>query len=177
MKNEKTLRRLLVPFEYDKKRVTKDRKGKMFESCVLLVQGEFSDSVTMSPVVYTKEELMKIPANLSMKSDYFPLDDDRIYLNVDHKPNDTLSRIGYVPNIYYLNGALKGDVYMHCLTQNSRDIRVLADAGYVKSLSVEILTSDRYGDDGKLYAEDIVMLGLAIVLNPACPEASLIPND
>ena len=177
MKEKKTLRRLLVPFEYDTKRVIKDGKGKMYEACVFLTEGEFSDSITRAPIVYTKEQLMRIPSNLSMKAEYLPLEDDRIYCNIDHNPSDTLSRIGYVPNLYYSNKALKGDLYLHCLTQNSKDIRTMIDAGYVNSLSVEILTNDRYGDDGRLYAEDIVMLGIATVLHPACPEARIIPRN
>ena len=173
MKEGKTLRRLLVPFEYDRKRITKDRKGKLYEECILLNEGEFADSVSRAPVVYTKEQLMQIPNNLHMKSEYFPLDDDKIYLNVDHKPMETLSRIGYVPNIYYTKGALRGDIYLHCLTQNSNEIKTLIDSGYVNSLSVEIMTSDRYGDDGRLYAEDIVLIGLAVVLAPACTSTKI----
>jgi len=107
MKEEKTLRRLLVPFKYDKRRIFKDGKGKLYQDCVLLNEGEFSDSITMAPVVYTNEQLMKIPNNISMKSEYFPLDDDKIFLNVDHNPMEVLSRIGYVPNIYYYDKALR----------------------------------------------------------------------
>ena len=166
MKEEKTLRRLLIPFAYDKKRITKG-EGRLYQDCVLLNEGEFSDSITRAPVVYTKEQLMKIPDNISMKAEYFPLDDDKIFLNVDHKPTEVLSRIGYVPNIYYFDKALRGDIYLHCLNQSSRDIRLMIDAGEVNALSVEIMTSDVFADDGKLYAEDIVLIGLAIVTHPA----------
>ena len=176
-KDGMTLRRLLTPFEYDKKKITKG-DGRLYQDAILLKEGEYSDSITMSPIVYTKEQLKAIPNHISRKSDYFPIDDDRIYLNMDHRPNEVLTRIGYVPNIYFLDNALRGDIYLHCLTRNSNDVRRLIDAGYVSHLSVEIMTKDSYSvEDDKVYAEDIVLVGLAVVLHPACPDSRIMPED
>ena len=165
--SEKSLKRLLVPFKYDKKIITKG-EGRRYNGMEILHVGEFTDSIGRVPVVYSSEELSEIPNNLSMKDEYFTIEDDRIFINTDHKPDEVLSRIGYAPNIYFENGILKADGYLHCLTQQSRDVKTLIDSGYVNSLSVEIMTDDEFShEDHKLHAKNIVLLGIAIVCFPA----------
>jgi len=164
-KKEATLRRLLVPFKYDKKIIAKG-DGRRYNGVEMLHAGIFSDSISRSPINYSANELSKIPNNICKKEEYFTLEDDRIFWNTDHEPDKVLSRIGYVPNIYFEDDTLKGDAYLHCLTHASNDVRILIDAGYVNGLSVEILTKDKY-IDGEIHATDIVLVGLAVVCNPA----------
>jgi hypothetical protein len=169
-KEEKKLKRLIIPLEYNKKFIAKG-DGRRYHDSILLKEGEYTDSISMTAVFYSGEELKKVAS-----SKYYDLDgDDKIYLNVDHEPYRALSRIGYVYNIHYNNKSLKGDLYLHRLTTNSKDAVVLIDSGYVTGLSVEILTDDEY-IDGKIYARDIELIGLALVTDPACPSSHVVTD-
>ena len=103
---------------------------------------------------------------------YLDLDQDKIYLNLDHEPSKVLNRIGYLYNVYFFKNAIKGDLYLHRLTSASKDAIALIDADFVSGLSVEILTHDEWVDQ-KLYAKDIELLGLALVTFPADPAARI----
>lgn len=165
--SEKSLKRLLVPFKYDKKIVTKG-EGRRYNGMEILHAGEFTDSIGQVPIVYSSEELSKVPNTLSKKNEYFTIEDDRVFINIDHRPDEVLSRIGYAPNIYFEGDTLKADGYLHCLTQQSKDVKTLIDSGYVNSLSVEIMTDDEFShEDHKLHAKAIVLMGLAVVTMPA----------
>lgn len=175
MKNEKTVRRLLISLDYDKKLILKG-DGRLYSDAVLLNSGIHSDSITRNPTIYTDLELSKAAGRWGMKSQYYDLDDDRVYIDLDHRVDEVLKRIGYVKSIHFKNGAIRGDLFMHRLTQNSRDTCTLINAGIVNSLSVEILTQDNIvHEDGemKIYAEDIELIGLAVVTMGADPKAGV----
>ena len=165
MSEEKTLRRLMIPFAYDKKNIAKG-DGRRYNKCEILHVGSHSDSISRTEIFYSAEELKKAALAITEKNKYFNLDQDKIYLNLDHEPSKVLSRIGYVYNVYFSNDSIKGDLYLHRLTSASKDSVALIDADFVSGLSVEILTRDVW-EDHKLCAKDIELCGLSLVTYPA----------
>ena len=127
MKEKKTLRRLMIPFKYNKKAFAKG-DGRRYTDCELLHIGAFTDSISRTEIHYTEEELRKAASKVMGKSNYLDLDQDKIYLNLDHEPNRVLSRIGYLYNVYYHKDAIKGDLYLHILTSASKDAIAIIDA-------------------------------------------------
>jgi len=154
---EKTLHRPLIPFKYNNKILQKSSDVRIYMDAILLTPGEFSDAMTMAPVVYTASELDKSAKRW-----------EENFLNVDHSW-DTLDRIGYIKDTYSKKGVVHGDLHIYPITQRAKDTISLIDAGLVNWLSVEIMTQDRWdSDDNKRYAEDIVFIGCAVVTHPAC---------
>ena len=159
---EKNLHNPTVPFKFDKKLITKSTDFRIYRDTTLLTPGEFSDSITRSPVVYTDEELSKSATNWTDN-----------YLNVDHS-FEVQKRIGFIKNCYYKNNSVKGDLYIHQLTDASKETIALIDAGLVNWLSVEILTEDEWNSiDNKRYATNIEYIGAAVVLHPACENTKI----
>lgn len=173
MKEKRTVRRLLVPFSYDRKKITKG-DGRLYQDCTLLNEGEFVDSIVQVPAYYSGDELKKAAISWNNKSKYHDLDEDRTYVDLDHKVYEVLARIGYVANVHYSDKALKGDIFLHLLTRPSKDTKILIDAGYINHLSVEITTHDKYSaKDSMVFAEDINLLGVAVVTVGADPNATV----
>jgi len=166
MTEEKKLRRLMVPFKYNKKIFAKSGDARRYSECELLHVGGYADSISRTEIYYSPQELAKAANTAMEKSKYFDLDHDRIYLNLDHEPSKVLNRIGYVHNLYFSKDSLKGDLYLHRLTSASKDAIAMIDADFVSGLSVEILTMDEW-EDQKLCAKDIELVGLALVTYPA----------
>lgn len=154
---EKNLHNPIIKFDYDKKYISKDTDFRIYRDAIMLTPGEFTDSLSRYPVVYTEEELKK---SAKIWSDN--------YLNVDHS-FEVQKRIGFVKNSYYKDGGVRGDLYIHQLTNASKETIALIDAGLVNWLSVELLTEDKWNaEDNKRYASDIEFIGCAVVLHPAC---------
>lgn len=160
-KNEmvETIHTVHVGFEYDKTQVGKDSKTKIYRDATLLTPGTFSDSLTRSPVKYSKDVLSKTYNN--WKSNY---------LNINHS-YEVLDRIGRVMNPHFSDGKVKGDLYIYPITENARDTINLIDEGLINWLSVEIRTLDKWNRNEERCVEDIEYLGLAVVSEPACKEA------
>ena len=163
MKNKDlSYHKLIQPFKYDKKILQKYGDARVYRNSTLLTPGSWTDAMTMAPVEYTSEELSKSASNWEAN-----------YLNVDHSWN-TLDRIGYVNNPYFMNNSVMGDLYIYPITQNAKDTIALIDADLVNSLSVELYSRDVWDsatDTRK--ATDIVFCGLAVVTSPACKESRI----
>lgn len=152
-----------VPLKYNTKILQKSSDVRIYKDTILLTPGEFSDAMTMSPVVYTDFELQKSAQNW-----------DSDFLNIDHSWG-TLDRIGYVKNTYGKKGIVYGDLHIYPITQRAKDTISLIDAGLVNWLSVEIMTHDRWDNkEKKMYAEDITFIGCAVVTHPACENTRII---
>lgn len=126
----------------------------------------------MSPVVYSNDELEKATQLWSRKC--LELDDERIFINADHRPDESLKRVGYLPKVYFKDNAIRGDLYFHRITQNSKEIVKMIDAEYLNGLSVEIITEDYWDSDtNKRCASNIELVGLAVVTMPADSKAKV----
>ena len=75
-------------------------KSRIYRDTILLTPGEFSDSITMSPVNYTADELAKSATNWSAN-----------YLNVDHC-FEVNKRLGFINNPYWDGNSVKGDLFI-----------------------------------------------------------------
>ena len=154
-KVERHLHNAMIPFEYNKKVLTKSTDVRIYNDCALLSVGSWSDSITRSPIEYTAKAL-ELGANNWEEN----------YLNVDHS-YETRNRLGFVENTYYKDGKVYGDLYLYPITTVAKDIIALIDGGFVNWISVELLSNDTWEDDSRCYAKDITFIGAAIVLYPA----------
>jgi hypothetical protein len=164
-KNERSLHFPLIPFEYNKKILSKSTDVRIYKDTILLTEGEFCDSITRSPIVYTSEEISKGATNWSSN-----------YLNLDHS-FEVQKRLGFVKNTYYKDKAVRGDLYIFPITQAAKDTIALIDADLVNWLSVEITTEDYWNnEDDKRYASNIEYIGAAICLYPADSKTRIKPQ-
>ena len=164
-KNERSLHFPMVPFEYNKKILTKATDVRIYRDTILLTAGEFSDSITRSPVVYTEEAIAK-------SADKW----EENYLNLDHS-YEVLKRLGFIKNTYYKDGKVRGDLYIYPITQAAKDVIAQIDAGLINWLSVEITTQDYWDTEtNQRYADDISYIGAAVVTMPACKNSRIIED-
>jgi len=164
-KNERNLHFPVIPFEYNEKIISKSTDVRIYREAVLLTEGEFTDSISRSPIMYTKAEISKGSSNWSNN-----------YLNLDHS-FEVLKRLGFVKNPIFRDGCLKGDLYIFPITQAARDVIAQIDNGLVNWLSVEITTEDYWNNkDNKRYASNIEFMGAAIVLMPADKNTRINPE-
>jgi hypothetical protein len=167
MKNEKRhLHSPVIPFKYDKKQLSMATDARIYRDCAMLKVGSWSDSISMSPIIYTKEALKAGSTN--WKSNY---------LNVDHS-FETRNRLGFVTSPYFKGDTVFGDLHIFPITTVSKDIIALIDADLVNWISVELTSKDDWNDDaGEMYANDIQFMGAAIVLYPAVKDGTYIKKD
>jgi hypothetical protein len=163
MKTKRNLHFPVIPFRYDGKILTKSTDVRIYKNVILLTSGEFTDAMSMTPTLYTDENI-KLSASRWEEN----------YLNLDHS-YEVLKRLGFVKNTYYNNGAVRGDLYIFPITEEAKSTIGLIDAGLVNWLSVE-LTSEDYWDNSKQKrcAGDITFIGAAVVTSPACPDTRII---
>ena len=155
----KTLHTPYVKFEYNKRLIGKASDVRIYRDVTMLTEGAFSDSLTMESVAYRKDVLQKTVKNWRSN-----------YLNIDHY-NIVLDRIGRVENPRWEDGKVKGDLYIHPITQTAKDTIALIDSGEVNWLSVEIMTEDAWDKNNERYVKDMDYIGLAVVTAPACKGA------
>jgi len=161
-KSERNLHSPLIPFKYDKKVLSKSTDVRIYRDTTLLTVGEYADSMSPAPVVYTEQALKDSATNWSSN-----------YLNVDHS-FEVQKRLGFIKNAYWRDGKVMGDLYIFPITQAAKDTIALIDAGLVNWLSVEITTRDEWNsEDNKRYANDIEFIGAAVVLYPADPHTRI----
>ena len=163
MKKERNLHNPLTKFSYKAKELSSDTDVRIYRDTILLTPGEFTDSMSMSPVAYTEEAISKSADNW-----------EENYLNLDHS-YEVLKRLGFVMNTYYKDCAVRGDLYIYPITQAARDTISMIDAGLINWLSVEITTEDSWDpNDNKKYASNISYIGAAVVTTPACEDSRII---
>jgi len=153
---DKTRHKLSVPFKYESKIISKSSDVRIYRNAELLHPGEFSDSITRAPVIYTASTLQKGATNWTED-----------FLDIDHSWG-TLDRIGRIKNPRGKNGTIYADLHIYPITQRAKDTIALIDAGIVNSLSVELMSNDRWDpEDSKRYADDIEFIGCAVCTHPA----------
>ena len=158
-------KRFVIPFKYSKGNIIEKGDKKIYKNVVLLTEGIYIDSGTEQPHLFHASLLRQFAKNWSSH-----------YLNIDHKYDSTLHRIGYVKNPRIKDDALIADLEITMKTQNGRDIVSLIDEGLVNSLSIEAEIEDKYDYEKEYYvATAIEFTGAAVVVNPACPEAKIKP--
>lgn len=93
-------------------------------------------------------------------------------------PRSVAEGIGRIENQRPGTDAAIGDLRLHGLTQTSRDIIALVEAGEVDAFSPELVGPERYNADEKVYEKTaITFLGGAIVAKGACSTCTLRRNN
>ena len=93
-------------------------------------------------------------------------------------PRSVAEGIGRIENQRPGTDAAVGDLRLHGLTQLSRDIIALVEAGEVDAFSPELVGPERYNADEKVYEKTaITFLGGAIVAKGACATCTLRRNN
>lgn len=155
-----TIHKHILNLSYDNVSLSQYEDFRIYRNATILTPGEWSDSITREPVVYTAQELEKSATNWKEN-----------YLDLDHSfaVND---RIGYVMNPHADKGEVKADLYILRKIQAGKDTIERIDCGLVNGVSAELTTTDRYDFKENIYkAEDITFLGAAICIFPACVNA------
>ena len=156
-KKIKSLHYPKISFKYNTKIISKSSDARIYTDCILLTEGEYSDSIGRQPVVYSQYELSKAVKNWESN-----------YLNLDHS-FEVLKRLGFIKNPHLgKNGEILGDLYIFPITQTARDTIALIDNGLINWLSVELTSEDTWDSIVcKRNATDIRFIGAAIVTYPA----------
>jgi len=166
MSEERQTHRVLTKFKFNDKIIEKAGGARIYRDTTLLTPGSWSDSLGMSEVEYTPEELKKSAKHW-----------DANYLNIDHNWG-VLSRIGHIENTHWSDNAVKGDLYIYPITNTSRDTIALIDAKLINELSVELMSRDVWkSEDTKRYATEITYMGAAVVTMGACRETKIQEDD
>lgn len=158
-----TIHKHILNLSYDNVTLSQYEDFRIYKNATILTPGEWTDSITREPVVYTASELEKSATNWKEN-----------YLDLDHSftVND---RIGWVRSGHAENGCVKADLYINKRIQSGKDTIEKIDCGLVNNLSAELTTTDRYNFSvNKYYAEDIIFLGCAVVCYPACANSRII---
>ena len=145
-----------IKLEYDTKIIRKSHDYRIYKDAILLTPGEWSDSITNSPIRYSAGALSKYSSNWTSK-----------YLNLDHEWS-VVNRIGMVEKPKFFNGKLMADLYINPITTNARDTIALIDADMIQHLSVELQSDDYWDSSDRIRcADNIEFIGCAVVTMPA----------
>ena len=157
-----TIHKHILTLSYENVSLSQYEDYRIYKNATILAPGEWTDSITREPIVYTDKNLELGAAN--WKSDF---------LNLDHS-FATDDRIGWVKNGHADNGCVKADLYINKKLQKGKDTIERIDCGLVNGVSAELTTTDRYDfGNNKYYAENICFLGAAVCLFPACDAAKV----
>ena len=138
-------------------------KGMLIHDAILLAEGTWTDSYQQTPCKYKSEVLEKYSNNW--------LDNSIWSRHPGGTPRSVDEKIGQVVNPHYdpKYKAVMGDISFHMMSQKSRDIAEMIDAGLVNAVSVELGGTEKYNAKDKCYeAETIDFFGLAVVDKGAC---------
>ena len=136
------------------------------KNVVLLAEGEWHDSLSSYPTIYTPENLAEFTVA------------DNTGWAVHSFSRGLNEEIGEFTNPRYdaSKHAILVDIFLHGLTQTSRDvigaIRARAKRGQNSYVSVEMLTNDVMSDEG-MVATNIVITGWVTTPNPACQKCRI----
>lgn len=152
----KSLHRIEIPLKWNQKIFSKSTEFRIYNDVCLLTPGEYTDSISMVPILYRDNVMKKYATN--WKSEW---------LNLDHS-RDVRSRIGYVRNHYWNGKAIMGDLYIFPGTTAGTDTISLIDSGLINKLSVEVMSNDSWnGEEQVRQVDEMEFLGTGIVTEPA----------
>lgn len=136
----------------------------------LLAAGTWTDSAQRTPCKYGSETVTRDAANWA---------DSTLWArHTGGVPRSVAEGIGRVENQRPGTDAAVGDLRLHGLTQLSRDIIALVEAGEVDAFSPELVGPERYNADERVYEKTaITFLGGAIVAKGACATCTLRRNN
>ena len=136
----------------------------------LLAAGTWTDSAQRTPCTYRPEIVTRDAANWA---------DSTLWARHNGGvPRSVAEGIGRIENQRPGTDAAVGDLRLHGLTQLSRDIIALVEAGEVDAFSPELVGPERYNADEKVYEKTaITFLGGAIVAKGACATCTLRRNN
>lgn len=135
--------------------------GLLVKNVTLLASGTWTDSSVGSPLFYPESTLEKYAENWIDRSVWAR--------HAGKVPRSIIEKIGEVKNPHYSNGGVVGDLFLHGVTQASRDTIELIKAGLVNAVSVEHGGEEIYNKARNRYeSSSIIFGGLAIVNRGAC---------
>jgi hypothetical protein len=148
-----------IIYKSKRNNITGDR---IYKGCVILEEGRFTDAASKVPIFYDCKVLERDAKN--WVSNFITLNHSR----------DILDRVGFIENVRWENNKLLGDMRIVPITSRAKDVINLLDAGMIKDLSIEALTTEEYDRDMKcLRLSSIEFTGLSLVLSGACPTAKV----
>ncbi len=140
--------------------------GLLIKDVPLLASGIWTDSAMGTPLYYPESTLKKYANNW--------LDHSVWARHAGKIPRSIVDKIGEIRNPHYEGGAVKGDVWLHGVTQTSRDVIELIKKGIVNSVSVEHSGVEGFNRSKNRYeSESIEFHGLAIVNRGACTTCTI----
>lgn len=153
------------PFNFER-----DGPALIIRGINLLAAGTWTDSAQRTPCTYSPATVTRDAANWA---------DSTVWArHTGGVPRSVAEGIGSVENPRPGTDAAVGDLRLHGLTQLSRDIIALAEAGVVDAFSPELVGPERYNADEKAYEKTaITFLGGAIVAKGACATCTLRRNN
>lgn len=159
----KTLKAFRVPLQYKKSRVVEKSNKVVFKDAILLTEGTYVDAFSKTPTYFPNEVIRRYHAN--WESDY---------IDIDHKFDSVLYRIGKVKNPKFANNKLKADLEIYTVTQNAKDVVALINAGLITDVSVEVEVDEEYDPSLQcMKATSLKFIGVGIVTEGACPSAKI----
>jgi len=135
--------------------------GLLAKGVKVLAEGEWTDSAMRTPLFYPSRTLEKYATNWRDNSVWSR--------HAGGSPRSITDKIGRVLNHRFEDAAVKGDIFWHGLTSQSKDAIALVKAGEINYVSVEHGGEERYNPETKrMEAETLTFLGLATVNRGAC---------
>lgn len=87
-------------------------------------------------------------------------------------------KVGIADNFRFLVDAVVADINIHCMTQKSKDVAALVEAGLVNYVSSELMGTEHWDAANNWYeATDLTFTGAAIVNRGACTTCTFEASD
>jgi hypothetical protein len=135
--------------------------GLLVKDFLILDKGSWTDSLQKTELVYTPEVLERDAGNWKENGVWTR--------HTGGQPRNITDRVGRVKNPRGLDGAVWGDLFFHCRTQNSRDAAEMIRSGEASAVSVEHGGEEMFDKKlGKWVTKSLEYYGLAIVDRGAC---------
>lgn len=151
--------------------------GLLIRDVPMLAAGVWTDSAQQTPLDYSAAVLQRHHANW--------LDTAGWSRHLGGVPRRITEKIGEARSLRFMESlampdgttvenAVVADVFLHCLTQESRDTAAMVRAGLANFVSVEHGGSEKWNVGRKLYElQDLYFTGFAVVNRGACAKCRL----
>jgi hypothetical protein len=135
--------------------------GLLVKDFLILDKGIWTDSLQKTELEYLPEVLERDSKNWKENGVWTR--------HTGGAPRNITDRVGRVKNPRGLDGAVWGDLFFHCRTQNSRDAAEMIRSGEASAVSVEHGGEESFDKKkGRWVTKSLEYFGLAIVDRGAC---------
>ncbi len=141
--------------------VEQDNGGLLITNVPMLAEGTWTDSAVGTPLYYSADILREYAANWIGNAGW-----SRHRGGV---PRDATDKVAELISPRYSDGAVRGDILIHGVTQKSRDLIELIKRKLITYVSVEHGGKERYNPTTRqMEAESLEFYGFAFVEKGAC---------